>query len=99
MQIQSFKKENELTMKISGRLDTLTAPKLEEAVMENLEGVTSLIMDLADLEYVSSAGLRVLLLANKWMKGKGPFILRNVTEEVKEIFEVTGFADIMNIES
>lgn len=97
MEIEKSENGTELTMKISGRLDTLTAPQLEKEVTEGLNGVTDLVMDFSDLEYISSAGLRVLLLTSKLMKGKGTFVLKNLREEIKEIFEVTGFIDIMKI--
>ena len=85
-----------LTVKLEGRLDTLTAPELEEDMQESLEGVTDLVVDLEALEYVSSAGLRVLLRLMKLMKQQ--MVIRNVSELVNEVFEVTGFSDIFTIE-
>lgn len=85
-----------LTVKLEGRLDTLTAPELEEDMQESLEGVTNLVVDLEALEYVSSAGLRVLLRLMKQMKQQ--MVIRNVSELVNEVFEVTGFSDIFTIE-
>lgn len=85
-----------LTVKLEGRLDTLTAPELEEDMQESLEGVTDLVVDLEALEYVSSAGLRVLLRLMKQMKQQ--MVIRNVSELVSEVFEVTGFSDIFTIE-
>ena len=85
-----------LTVKLEGRLDTLTAPELEEDMQESLEGVTDLVVDLEALEYVSSAGLRVLLRLMKQMKQQ--MVIRNVSELVNEVFEVTGFSDIFTIE-
>lgn len=85
-----------LTVKLEGRLDTLTAPELEEDMQESLEGVTDLVVDLEALEYVSSAGLRVLLRLMKQMKQQ--MVIRNVSELVGEVFEVTGFSDIFTIE-
>ena len=85
-----------LTVKLEGRLDTLTAPELEEDMQESLEGVTNLVVDLDALEYVSSAGLRVLLRLMKQMKQQ--MVIRNVSELVNEVFEVTGFSDIFTIE-
>ena len=88
----------ELTVALEGRLDTTTAPQLEEEVKESLSGVESLVFDFAKLEYVSSAGLRVLLSAQKIMNKQGSMVVKNSSEEVKEIFEVTGFSDILTIE-
>lgn len=85
-----------LTVKLEGRLDTLTAPELEEDMQGSLEGVTDLVVDLEALEYVSSAGLRVLLRLMKQMKQQ--MVIRNVSELVNEVFEVTGFSDIFTIE-
>ncbi len=98
MTINTTKKETALTMKIEGRLDTTTAPQLETAVKDETNGITSLIFDLADLEYISSAGLRVLLSAQKIMNRQGNMKLIHVNETVMEIFEVTGFTDILTIE-
>ena len=83
---------------LEGRLDTTTAPEFETAVKEALLGLTELIMDLQKLEYISSAGLRVFLSAQKAMNGQGTMKVRNVSEAVSEIFEVTGFSDILTIE-
>lgn len=88
----------ELTLTLEGRLDTTTAPELETEVKENLNGIESLIFDMATLEYISSAGLRVLLSAQKIMNKQGSMVIRNSSEEVNEIFEVTGFSDILTIE-
>jgi len=83
---------------LEGRLDTITAPELEKELKELLPGATNLLFDFADLEYISSAGLRVLLSAQKVMNKQGEMKLINVREEVNEIFEVTGFSDILTIE-
>ena len=80
-----------------GRLDTTTAPELE-AELKNLEGVTELKFDLAGLEYISSAGLRVLLSAQKTMNKQGSMIILNTKPEIMDIFEITGFTDILNIQ-
>jgi len=88
----------ELVVSLAGRLDTLTAPQLEDELMNEIDNVTSLVLDFAGLEYVSSAGLRVLLSAQKKMNAKGSMVLRNVSEEIREIFDVTGFSDILTIE-
>ena len=83
---------------LEGRLDTVTAPDLEKALNESLSGKEELILDFAGLEYISSAGLRVLLSAQKVMNRQGKMTLRHVNETIMEIFEVTGFSDILTIE-
>lgn len=87
-----------LSFALEGRLDTTTAPDLEKELNESIEGVTELVMDLGKLEYISSAGLRVLLSAQKTMNKQGSMVVRNVSEDVKEIFDVTGFSDILTVE-
>ena len=84
-------------VKLSGRLDTVTAPELETALKEILPGISELVFDLETLEYVSSAGLRVLLSAQKTMNLQGEMKVCNVNETIMEIFEVTGFSDILTI--
>lgn len=85
---------------LSGRLDTTTAPELDAALEDVLPGAKELILDLRDLEYISSAGLRVLLKAQKSMHGaNGAMKLRNVPEDVLEVFDITGFSDFLTIES
>lgn len=98
MTINKTLNANELTIDLGGRLDTTTAPQLEAEVKSSLNGIASLIMDFAQLEYISSAGLRVLLSAQKVMKKQGKMVIRNVNETILEIFEVTGFADFLTIE-
>ena len=98
LNISKEKNGNELTLKLDGRLDTTTAPVLEGEVKAEIGGVASLIFDLESLQYISSAGLRVLLSAQKIMNKQGEMVVRNASEEVKEIFDVTGFADILTIE-
>lgn len=88
----------ELTVTLNGRLDTTTAPQLESTVKESLDGVTALNFDMEALEYVSSAGLRVLLSAQKIMNKQGEMKVTHVSETIMEIFEVTGFSDILTIE-
>lgn len=88
----------ELTVALTGRLDTTTAPQLESAVKESLDGVTALNFDMEALEYVSSAGLRVLLSAQKVMNKQGEMKVTHVSQTIMEIFEVTGFSDILTIE-
>ena len=87
-----------LTIVLEGRLDTSTSPQLENELRSGLNGVTSLVFDLDQLAYVSSAGLRVLLSAQKTMARQGDMLIRNVKPEIMEIFEVTGFVDILTIE-
>ena len=87
-----------LTVILEGRLDTTTAPDLEKELKDSLDDVTELIMDFEKLEYISSAGLRVLLSAQKIMSRQGEMKLIHVSDTVMEIFEVTGFADILTIE-
>ena len=88
----------ELTVTITGRLDTTTAPQLEAEFKQNINGVEKLVLDFAALEYLSSAGLRVLLAAQKVMNKQGEMIIKNVNDTINEIFEVTGFIDILTIE-
>ena len=83
---------------LAGRLDTTTAPELEKELKESLDGVSELALDFAGLEYISSAGLRVLLSAQKTMNCRGSMKVRNVNETIMEAFEVTGFSDILTIE-
>ena len=98
MTIEIKKNVDELVLEITGRVDTITAPMLDKTINENLANVKSLILDLKGLEYISSAGLRVLLGAQKKMSQIGSMKIRNVCELVMEVFEMTGFADILNIE-
>lgn len=89
---------SELKLILEGRLDTATAPQLEAALNSALSGMTTLKFDLEKLDYISSAGLRVLLSSQKTMNKQGSMIISNVSPEVKEIFDVTGFTDILTIE-
>lgn len=98
LNIMSQKNASELTVELSGRLDTNTAPELEAALKTALEGVEELTFDFEKLDYISSAGLRVLLAAQKTMNKQGEMRVVHVNETVMEIFEVTGFADILTIE-
>ena len=88
----------ELSITLSGRLDTTSAPELEKELKASLDDVTSLVIDMTALEYISSAGLRVLLSAQKIMNKQGKMTVKNVNETIMEIFEVTGFPDILTIE-
>ncbi len=98
MTINKTMNGNALTIALEGRLDTTTAPELEQALKESLDSAQELIMDFSKLDYISSAGLRVLLSAHKTMRAKGGMKVVNVNEIVKEVFDVTGFADILDIE-
>ena len=98
MTIEKSLNGTELTIILTGRMDTLTAPKLEEELKAGLPGVESLVLDFAGLEYLSSAGLRVLLAAQKIMNKQGSMAVRHVNETIAEIFDVTGFCDILTIE-
>ena len=98
MKIEKNLNEKNMVVALEGRLDTTTAPQLEEELKAGLEGVTDLVIDLSKLEYISSAGLRVLLSAFKIMRNKGKMKVTNANELVKEVFEVTGFSDFLPIE-
>ena len=98
MTIEKKVNGNALEIAVEGRLDTMTAPELEKELNQSLSGADSLTLDFSKLEYISSAGLRVLLSAHKMMNNKGGMKVTNVNEIVQEVFEVTGFADILNIE-
>ena len=89
---------SELTVFVSGRLYTITAPQLESDLKNSIEGITSLILDFSDLSYISSAGLRVLLSTQKQMLKQGKMVIRNVNEAISEVFEITGFTEILTIE-
>lgn len=98
MTITKTQNGNELTISLEGRLDTITAPELEEEIKSSIDGVESLTLDFCNLEYISSAGLRVLLSAQKIMSTQGKMKVKNVNETIMEIFDVTGFSDILTIE-
>ena len=98
MTLNIIKNANTATIEITGRLDTVTAPALDKMIGEELEGVTALTLDMNALEYISSAGLRVLLSAQKKMQKIGSMKLIGVSEAVMEVLEMTGFADILTIE-
>ncbi len=88
----------ELVLNLEGRLDTLSSPDLEKVLKEELDDVTDLTIDMKNLEYISSAGLRVLLLGQKRMTAEGSMKIKNVNETIRDIFDVTGFNDILTIE-
>lgn len=98
MTIEKTLNGNELTIVLSGRLDTATSPELENELKDSFEGIEHLVMDFGALEYLSSAGLRVLLATQKIMNKQGEMVVRNVNDTIAEIFEVTGFCDILTIE-
>ena len=98
MTIEIKKNQEETIIEVVGRLDTITAPALDKTINEDLGEVQNLILDLKGVEYVSSAGLRVLLAAQKKMQKIGSMKVTGVCEEVMEVFEMTGFADILLIE-
>ncbi|MCR5666547.1 MAG: STAS domain-containing protein [Eubacterium sp.] len=98
MTITKTQEGNKLTITLDGRLDTTTSPELETEVRENLGDVKELVFDLEKLEYISSAGLRVLLLAQKTMNKQGEMKVKKANESVMEIFDLTGFSDILTIE-
>ena len=98
MTIEIKRNSEEVVLEIVGRLDTTTAPALDKTISENMSDIKSLILDFKGLEYISSAGLRVLLGAQKKMQKVGSMKVTNVSEGVMEVFEMTGFADILVIE-
>jgi anti-sigma B factor antagonist len=97
MDINKKLEENKLIIKLNGRLDTNTAPELEEELKKDLPNVTKLILNFEDLIYISSAGLRVLLSTQKIMNKQGSMVIENVNDLIMEIFEATGFIDILKI--
>lgn len=98
MNITKTKTGAELNIALEGRLDTTTAPQLEAELKQNLDSVKALTLDFARLEYLSSAGLRVLLAAQKTMNKQGSMVIRNVNDVIAEVFDVTGFSDILTIQ-
>ena len=98
MTINKITKDGTMTAEISGRVDTTTSPALENELKESFDKCENMVLDFANVEYISSAGLRVLLSAHKTMSKKGGMKLINVSEDIMEIFEVTGFSEILDIE-
>ena len=98
MTIEIKKNARQITIEVGGRLDTITAPVLEQTINDNIADISVLVLDFAGLEYISSAGLRVLLGSQKKMKQIGMMKLINVCDEVMDVLEMTGFADILTIE-
>ena len=97
MDINKTLEEDKLTIKLGGRLDTNTAPELEEELKKDLPSVTEVVLDFEDLKYISSAGLRVVLSTQKIMNTQGNMVIENVNDLIMEIFEATGFVDILTI--
>ena len=97
MEINKTQNGAELTVALKGRLDTSTAPMLESELKDSLDGITDLTFDFAELEYISSAGLRVMLMAQKTMNKQGSMVVKNVNSDINEVLEITGFCDIMTI--
>ena len=98
MTINKTRNDSTMTIALEGRLDTTTAPELETVVRGETEGVTALTFDLKALEYISSAGLRVLLAAQKIMNKQGEMVITGCSDEIMEIFDITGFSDILTIQ-
>ena len=98
MDIIKTKNEKVLDIALVGRLDTTTAPELEASIKESIDGVEEFSLDFQKLDYISSAGLRVLLAAQKIMNKQGKMVVKNVNDDIQEVFEITGFSDILTIE-
>lgn len=99
MNIEKTINDDTMVVSVQGRLDTTTAPVLEAELASSLDPVSELILDFAELEYLSSAGLRVLLATQKQMNDKGSMVVRNVNDSIMEVFEITGFLSILTIEN
>ena len=98
MNINKTVNGQELTIELGGRLDTTTSPQLEAELKQSMSDITKLTIDMKELEYISSSGLRVLLSAQKVMNKQGTMVIKNVNETIMEVFEITGFVDILTIE-
>ncbi|MDW2797410.1 STAS domain-containing protein [Clostridium boliviensis] len=98
MKIYENREKENLLLQLEGRLDTTTAPQFEAVIEEKTSGITDLQIDMEKLEYISSAGLRILLGAVKKMNKQGSMVVRNVNSEVMEVFKITGFTEILNIQ-
>lgn len=99
MEIKKDYNDNELTLSVEGRIDTITSQELDKEISEELGNFDSLILDFTDLEYISSAGLRVLIATQKKLKADDiPFVIKNVNDTVNEIFKMSGFDKILKIE-
>ena len=99
MEAKFNKQDTSLTVVISGNIDTVTAPELDSQLQDNLSGIKDLILDFAAVDYISSAGLRVILMANQQMEDvDGNMTVKNVNEDVRDVFEMTGFDSLLNLE-
>ncbi len=99
MEVKFDKQDSTLTVAISGNIDTVTAPELDAKLQENLSGIKTLILDFAAVDYISSAGLRVILMTNQLMEDvEGDMTVKNVNEDVRDVFEMTGFDSLLNLE-
>ena len=99
MEVKFNKQDSSLTVAISGNIDTVTAPELDSKLQENIAGVKDLVLDFAAVDYISSAGLRVILMTNQLMEDvDGNMTVKNVNEDVRDVFEMTGFDSLLNLE-
>ena len=99
MEVKFDKQDSTLTVAISGNIDTVTAPELDAKLQENLSGIKTLILDFAAVDYISSAGLRVILMTNQLMEDvDGNMTVKNVNEDVRDVFEMTGFDSLLNLD-
>lgn len=98
MEINKLLKDSELTVSVVGRIDSNSSPELEKELKNSIEGVKTLNLDFTNVEYISSAGLRVLLSMQKIFRAQGKMVIKNVNESVLEVFEITGFSEILTIE-
>ncbi len=98
MEISKAIDNTKLVLKVVGRLDTVTAPQLEQELKSSVDGMTELEFDFENLEYISSAGLRVILAAQKIMNKQGSMVVKNVSPDVREVFDITGFSDVITIQ-
>jgi anti-sigma B factor antagonist len=99
MEVKFNKQDSTLTVTISGNIDTVTAPELDTKLQENLSGIKDLILDFAAVDYISSAGLRVILMANQQLEdADGTMTIKNANDDVRDVFEMTGFDSLLNLE-
>ena len=99
MEVKFNKQDSSLTVAISGNIDTVTAPELDTKLQENLSGIKDLILDFAAVDYISSAGLRVILMANQQLEdADGTMTIKNANDEVRDVFEMTGFDSLLNLD-
>jgi anti-sigma B factor antagonist len=99
MEVKFNKQDSTLTVTISGNIDTVTAPELDTKLQENLSGIKDLILDFAAVDYISSAGLRVILMANQQLEdADGTMTIKNANDDVRDVFEMTGFDSLLNLD-